>query len=153
MTETMRWYNPLRRVYEEAPAPMSDAQAIELLSGHPDSDEFIEEYRRWRATHSDVVRALILTGGAFYVEHRRGPVPKLAAKTLTAPLFLAAVLRPPVVKSPGSVIFTCVGVEGPLKRGSHRGYFVRRYVSAIGYTLQPASLAQEQRSPQRVGVG
>src|SRR5215218_2090877 len=80
----------------------------------------------------------------------KGPVPKLAAKTLTAPLFLAAVLRPPlrppVVKSPGSVIFTCVGVEGPLKRGSHRGYFVRRNVSAIGYTLQPASLAQEQRS-------
>ena len=43
MTETMRWYNPVRRVEEEVPAPMSDAQAIELLSGHPDSDEFIEE--------------------------------------------------------------------------------------------------------------
>jgi surfactin synthase thioesterase subunit len=75
MTETMRWYNPVRRVYEEAPAPMSDAQAIELLSGHPDSDEFIEEYRRWRATHSDVVRALILTGGAFYIEHQRDQSP------------------------------------------------------------------------------
>jgi hypothetical protein len=75
MTETMRWYNPLRRVYEEAPVPMSDAQAIELLSRHPDSDEFIEEYRRWRATNSDVVRALVLTGGAFYVEHQRGQSP------------------------------------------------------------------------------
>jgi surfactin synthase thioesterase subunit len=75
MTETMRWYNPLRRVEEEVPAPMSDAQAIELLSGHPDSDEFIEEYRRWRATQTDVVRALILTGGAFYVEHQRGQPP------------------------------------------------------------------------------
>ena len=75
MTETMRWYSPVRRVYEEVPAPMSDAQAIELLSGHPDSDEFIEEYRRWRATESDVVRALILTGGAFYMEHRRGQPP------------------------------------------------------------------------------
>ena len=70
MTETMQWYNPARRVEEEVPAPMSDAQSIELLSGHPDSDEFIEEYRRWRATESDVVRALILTGGAFYVEHQ-----------------------------------------------------------------------------------
>ena len=49
---------------------MSDAQAIELLSGHPDSDEFIEEYRRWRALQPDVVRALILTGEAFYVEHQ-----------------------------------------------------------------------------------
>ena len=75
MTETMRWYNPLRRVEEEVPAPMSDAQAIELLSGHPHSDEFIEEYRRWRATQPDVVRALILTGGAFYIEDRRGHTP------------------------------------------------------------------------------
>jgi hypothetical protein len=75
MTETMRWYNPLRRAYEEVPAPMSEAQAIELLSGHPDSDEFIEEYRRWRATQTDVVRALILTGGAFYIEHRRRQPP------------------------------------------------------------------------------
>jgi len=71
----MRWYNPVRRVEEEVSAPISDAKAIELLSGHPDSDEFIEEYRRWRATHSDVVRALILTGGAFYVEHQRGQPP------------------------------------------------------------------------------
>ena len=69
--QMMHWYNPKTRINEEVPAPMSDAQAIELLSGHPDSDEFIEEYRRWRATHSDVVRALILTGGAFYEEHQR----------------------------------------------------------------------------------
>src|ERR687898_230010 len=75
MTETMRWYNPTRRVEEEDPAPMSEAQAIELLSGHPDSDEFIEEYRRWRATESDVVGALVLTGEAFYMAHRRGQPP------------------------------------------------------------------------------
>jgi hypothetical protein len=72
MTENMRWYNPLRRAYEEVPAPMSDAQAIEMLSGHPYSDEFIEEYWRLRAKQSDVVRALIPTGGAFYIEHERG---------------------------------------------------------------------------------
>jgi hypothetical protein len=71
----MRWYNPLRRVKEEVPAPMVDAQAIEMLSGHPDSDEFIEEYRRWRATESDVVGALVLTGEAFYMEHRKGQPP------------------------------------------------------------------------------
>jgi surfactin synthase thioesterase subunit len=73
--QMMHWYNPKTRLNEELPAPMSDAQAIELLSGHPDSDEFIEEYRRWRATHSDVVRALILTGGAFYIEHQRDQSP------------------------------------------------------------------------------
>ena len=54
---------------------MSDTQAIELLSGHPDSDKFIEEYRRWRATQTDVVRGLILTGGAFYIQHQRGQSP------------------------------------------------------------------------------
>ena len=75
MTEPVRWYNPARRAEEEVPAPMSDAQAIELLSGHPQSDEFIEEYRRWRATQTDVVRALILTGGAFYMEHQKGQPP------------------------------------------------------------------------------
>ena len=75
MTETMRWYDPLRRVVEEVPAPMSEAQAIELLGGHLASDEFIEEYRRWRATESDVVGALVLTGEAFYMKHRRGQPP------------------------------------------------------------------------------
>ena len=75
MPPTMRWYNPTRRVEEEVPPPMSDAQAIEMLSGHPESDRFIEEYRRWRATESDVVGALVLTGEAFYIEHRRGQPP------------------------------------------------------------------------------
>ena len=83
--QMMHWCNPKTRLNEEVPAPMSDAQAIELLSGHPDSDEFTEEYRRWRATHSDVVRALILTGGAFYVEHQTDQSPKLAAPPHSAP--------------------------------------------------------------------
>ena len=43
MTEILQWYNLARRVEEEVPDPMSDAQSIELLSGHPDSDEVIEE--------------------------------------------------------------------------------------------------------------
>src|SRR5215204_1064932 len=50
LMQMMHWYNPKTQLNEEVPAPMSDAQAIALLSGHPDSDEFIEEYRRWRAT-------------------------------------------------------------------------------------------------------
>ncbi len=75
MTEIMRWYNPARRAQEEVPAPMSEAQAIEMLSGHPDSDEFIEEYRRWRATQSYVMGALILTGESFYMAHQRGQPP------------------------------------------------------------------------------
>jgi hypothetical protein len=86
MTETtMRWYNPTRRVEEEALAPMSDAQAIEMLSGHPDSDEFIEEYRQWRARRPDAVGALILTGETFYMKHRRGHPLNLQIEPLPDP--------------------------------------------------------------------
>jgi hypothetical protein len=73
MTVTMRWYNPRPRVEEEVSAPMSEApQAIEMLSGHPDSDRFIEVYRQMRGRHPEFVQALILTGETFYMEHRRG---------------------------------------------------------------------------------
>ncbi len=74
--QTMHWYNPTTKEEEEVPAPMSDAQAIEMLSGHPDSDRFIEEYRRRSATHPDTIDALTLTGETFYQEHRRGQPPE-----------------------------------------------------------------------------
>jgi hypothetical protein len=54
---------------------MSYAQAIEMQSGHPDSDRFIEEYRRLSATHPETIDALTLTGETFYREHRRGSLP------------------------------------------------------------------------------
>jgi hypothetical protein len=75
MTETMRWYNPLRRVKEEVPAPMVDAQAIEMLSGDPDSDRFIEAYRQMRSRNPDLVQALIFTGEMFYTEHQKRQPP------------------------------------------------------------------------------
>jgi hypothetical protein len=71
----MRWYNPTRRVEEEVPPPMSDAQAIEMLSGDVDSDRFIEVYRRMRSTNPQIVQALIFTGETFYMEHQRGQPP------------------------------------------------------------------------------
>jgi hypothetical protein len=58
------WYNPTTHTMEKVPAPLVDAQAIEMLSGHPDSDEFIEEYRVWRAS-GDIVEALQRTGETF----------------------------------------------------------------------------------------
>jgi hypothetical protein len=73
--QTIQWYNPKTKAEEEVPAPMSEAQAIEMLSGHPDSDRFIEEYRRLRAMHSDIVVALNLTGETFYWVHRQGQPP------------------------------------------------------------------------------
>ena len=73
--EMMHWYNPLTMEEEDVPVPMSDAQAIEMLSGHPDSDRFIEEYRRLSAAHPDHMEALVFTGDTFYLEHRRGQPP------------------------------------------------------------------------------
>jgi hypothetical protein len=75
MTESMRWYNPTRRVEEEISRPVSDAQAIEMLSAHPDSDRFIEVYRQMRSGNPDLVQALIFTGETFYMEQQRGQPP------------------------------------------------------------------------------
>ncbi len=73
--QTMHWYNPVTKKDEDVPAPMNDEQAIGILSGHSDSDRFIEEYRRRRALQTDVVKALIFTGEMFYREHRSSQPP------------------------------------------------------------------------------
>jgi hypothetical protein len=65
----MFWYNPTTRTMERVPAPAFDAQAIEMLSGHPESDKYIEEYRDWRQT-LDIAEALQLTGETFRALHR-----------------------------------------------------------------------------------
>jgi hypothetical protein len=75
MRETMRWYNPTRRVEEEVPAPLAEAQAIEMLSGDLNSDRFIEVYRQMRSQHPGIVQCLVLTGETIYMEHRRGQPP------------------------------------------------------------------------------
>jgi hypothetical protein len=67
----MHWYNPTKMLEEDIPTPASEAQAIRLLSWHPNSKEFIEEYQKQRRATADVVKALILTGETFYKEHRK----------------------------------------------------------------------------------
>jgi hypothetical protein len=57
----MYCYNPTTRHDEDVPIPLNDARAIEMSSGHPDSEEFIEEYRRRRKTHG-IEQAMIITG-------------------------------------------------------------------------------------------
>ena len=76
----MHWYNPVTKEEEDVPAPMNDEQAIGMLSGHPDSDRFIEEYRRLSATHTDTVEALTLTGDVL------SGTPKGAASRVAAKL-------------------------------------------------------------------
>jgi len=75
MTVTVCWYNPARRAEEKVPAAMSEAQAIEMLSGHQAFDRFIEEYRRMGTHHPDLVQTPILMREASYMEHQRGQPP------------------------------------------------------------------------------
>jgi len=64
----MYCYNPTTRHDEDVPILLNDARAIEMLTGHPDSEEFIEEYRRRRKTHG-IEKAMIITGEAFFRNH------------------------------------------------------------------------------------
>jgi hypothetical protein len=61
----MYWYNPTSRTSERAQAPSTDEQAIQMLSGTPDSAEFIKEYCRLRRSGSPIEQALILVGHEF----------------------------------------------------------------------------------------
>ena len=62
----MRWYNPLTMEEEGVSVPMSAAQAIEILSGHRDSDRFIEELRRRRRS-SSLTRSLSFSDGLLFL--------------------------------------------------------------------------------------
>jgi hypothetical protein len=72
--QMMHWYNPKTQLNEEVPAPMSDAQAIELLSGHLTLMSSLKSTGAG-ARQPDVVEALIRTGLAFHLGHGRGQPP------------------------------------------------------------------------------
>jgi len=61
----MYWYNPTTRASERVEAPSTDEQAIRMLSGTPDSAEFVKEYRELRRSGSPVEQALVLVGYEF----------------------------------------------------------------------------------------
>ena len=75
MPKVMTWYNPTTGRMEDADAPMSEVQAVEMLSGHPNSGEFIAEYQR-KCMSSGIVEALISTGEFFLWEHLREQSPE-----------------------------------------------------------------------------
>jgi hypothetical protein len=51
------WYNPKTREMEDISTPTSDTEAIEMLDGHPNSVEFIAEYRGLRAMYRSVAES------------------------------------------------------------------------------------------------
>jgi hypothetical protein len=66
----MYWYNPKTRSAERVPTPATDAEAIGMLAGHPDSAAFVEEYerRRWEQG-MEIEQAMIFVGHHFRLEH------------------------------------------------------------------------------------
>jgi hypothetical protein len=58
----MHWYNPEVRKVEDVGAPSTDEEALEMLSGHPDSGRFVERYVVLREEGLGVEQALVFVG-------------------------------------------------------------------------------------------
>lgn len=61
----MYWYNPTTRTSERVEAPSTDEEALDMLSGAPESAQFVKEYARLRGVGSPIERALVLVGHEF----------------------------------------------------------------------------------------
>ena len=67
----MRWYNPKTKRSEDVPAPSTDEEALQMLSGDLDSAAFITEYERLKDEGMGVGQALIFVGHKFRLWHLR----------------------------------------------------------------------------------
>jgi hypothetical protein len=61
----MYWYNPKTETSERVAPPSTDEQAMHMLSGDPDSAEFIKEYGNLRRSGMSIEQALVLVGHEF----------------------------------------------------------------------------------------
>ncbi len=61
----MYWYNPTTRASERVAAPSTDEQALEMLSGDPNSAQFVEQYLKLRHSGTPIEQALVLVGHEF----------------------------------------------------------------------------------------
>ncbi len=61
----MYWYNPTARASERVTAPSTDEEAVDMLSGDPDSARFVEEYLKLRHSGTPIEQALVLVGHEF----------------------------------------------------------------------------------------
>ena len=61
----MYWYNPTTRASERVAAPSTDEQALEMLSGDPNSAQFVEQYLKLRHSGTPIEQALVLVGYEF----------------------------------------------------------------------------------------
>ena len=67
----MRWYDPEEGKAEDVRAPSTDEEALEMLSGHPDSGRFVERYVVLREEGLGVEQALVFVGHSLRMFHLR----------------------------------------------------------------------------------
>ncbi len=67
----MHWYNPKEVRVEDVRAPSTDEEALEMLSGHPDSGRFVERYVVLREEGLGVEQALVFVGHHLRMFHLR----------------------------------------------------------------------------------
>jgi hypothetical protein len=67
----MHWYNPKAGRVEDVRAPSTDEEALEMLSGHPDSDGLVERYVVLREEGLGVEEALVFVGHRLRMHHLR----------------------------------------------------------------------------------
>jgi hypothetical protein len=73
----MYWYNPTTQASERVAAPSTDEEALDMLTGDPDSAEFVKEYGKLRDSGSPIETALVLVGHEFRL---RQSGPRLALR-------------------------------------------------------------------------
>ncbi len=69
----MHWYNPKKGKVEHVRAPSTDEEALEMLSGYPDSDRLVERYVVLREEGLGVEQALVFVGHRLRMHHLRHP--------------------------------------------------------------------------------
>ena len=67
----MHWYNPRTGETESVPAPPTDEAALEMLLGHEDSGEFLENYVVLREEGMGIEQALMFVGHRFRMQSLR----------------------------------------------------------------------------------
>ncbi len=72
----MYWYNPKTRTTEATTTPQTEAEAMSLLAGDPNSEAFWAEYERLRRAGMGIEQALIFTGHAFRLRYLLHQSPK-----------------------------------------------------------------------------
>ena len=67
----MHWYNPMTRTVEDVPAPSTDEEAMEMLSGARESGALGEKYISLRREGMGVEQAMIFVGHHWRMWHLR----------------------------------------------------------------------------------